>query len=270
MLDYFRLGHEQWTVKKSLPAKVFYFLLGHVNSTLRMDHHHIVRTIRALSPSRGSRILDAGCGFGGCALYLARIFPSCEIVGMDINQDNIENCKFISNKYSLENTSFFAQDLDTFEVIGQYDIIYCINVLEHIRDDDRLLRRFYSALNPGGHLLVYIPTDKWRSIFRDMSDIPEYVWDLASPHKRDGYSEDELKKKVGAPGFKTAELRYVQGIWGILTQELTLLFWEHQRLNTVATLLFFPVSFPLGYVDSLVHYKSGNCILMIARKPLKN
>jgi len=267
MLDYFRLGREQWVVKKSLPAQVFYFLFGHVNTTLRMDHYHMVRAIKALAPAEGSTILDAGCGFGGCALYLANIFPTCRIVGIDINEKDIENCTFMANRFSLQNASFHPQDLDTFDSAEEYDIIYSSNVLEHIQDDDGLLKRLCSALKPGGRLIINTPNKEHRTILRKGTHVPQYVWDLATPHVRDGYSEDELSKKAEAAGFKNNNIRYTMGTWGILSHELTLLFWENQRLNSLATLLTFPLAFLLGYLDTIVHYRSGNCILMIARKP---
>jgi 2-polyprenyl-3-methyl-5-hydroxy-6-metoxy-1,4-benzoquinol methylase len=269
MLDYFRLGHEQWTVKKSFPAKVFYFLFGHVNSTLRMDHYHIIRTVKTLSPHHDLRILDAGCGFGGCALYLARIFPSCQIVGIDINEKNIETCTFIANKFSLRNASFRLQDLDNFDSPEEYDIIYSSNVLEHIQDDEDLLQRFYSALKPGGHLVINIPNKEHRNILRKSTHVPQYVWDLATPHVRDGYSEDELRRKVAAAGLRKTKFQYIQGTWGILSHELTILFWDNQYLNSLATLLTFPVAFLFGYFDNIVRHKSGNCMLMVAWKASK-
>jgi len=270
MLDYFLLGHEQWVIKKNILARLFYFLFGHINTAIRMDHSHMIRAIKALHPHDGSKILDAGCGFGGCSLYLARTFRSCRIVGIDINHSDIDNCQFIANKYSMRNVSFFLQDLNTFESPPEYDIIYNSSVLEHIRDDADLLGRFFRALRPGGHLVVSVPHKEFRSILRRHTDVPEYVWELATPHVRDGYSEAELMKKMTNAGFTDTNLRYAQGTLGILSHELTLLFWKNRILNSLTTMLTFPVSLLFGYLDTVVHYRSGNFILLTARKPLNS
>ena len=40
---------------------------------------------------------------------------------------------------------------------GQFDTVVCLNVLEHVRDPMIALRNLYSALEPGGRAVIYVP-----------------------------------------------------------------------------------------------------------------
>ena len=51
-------------------------------------------------------ILDAGCGFGGSSIYLARNFL-CHVVGIDINDKHIAAAKNRANKSSIDSKTIF-------------------------------------------------------------------------------------------------------------------------------------------------------------------
>jgi 2-polyprenyl-3-methyl-5-hydroxy-6-metoxy-1,4-benzoquinol methylase len=98
-------------------------------------------------PHLGKRILEVGCGVGNMTLYLTdRI-----VLGVDIDPDylNIARKKFKGKR----NINFRLVDLEKgLKYFKKFepDTIVCINVLEHIRRDEKFIGECESILSPGG------------------------------------------------------------------------------------------------------------------------
>src|SRR5262249_23578776 len=115
--------------------------------------------VRQLTPYVGRRVLEAGAGIGN----LSEFFLDRErLVCSDIEQFYIERLR--QRFGHLSNLSFRDLDLSQMENCSdlrqaRLDTVICINVLEHIEDDAKVLRNFYQLLQPGGHALLLVPTD---------------------------------------------------------------------------------------------------------------
>jgi len=105
---------------------------------------------------RGS-VLEVGSGVGNLSQWLVRDAEHAVLTDME-------------PAYLTRLRSTFANDARVevahFELGGEppdtvtrrrYDAILAINVIEHVRDDLSAVRRLVELLNPGGHLLVYVP-----------------------------------------------------------------------------------------------------------------
>jgi glycosyltransferase involved in cell wall biosynthesis len=168
--------------------------------------------VRQLTPFVGRRVLEAGAGIGN----LSEFFLDREqLVCADIEQFYIER---LSQRFGhLSNLSFRELDLSQMENCSdlrqtRLDTVICINVLEHIEDDAKVLRNFYQLLQPGGHALLLVPADP-----RLYTGV-----DRALGHFR-RYTHDELGAKLSAAGFELVESKgfnrmgtlgwYVSGKW---------------------------------------------------------
>ena len=71
------------------------------------------------------------------------------------------------------------------------------DVLEHIDDDEAVLKNVHGALKPGGTLFITVPADMrlWSAM------------DIYAEHKR-RYSMQELREKIGRNGFKVIKMSY--------------------------------------------------------------
>ena len=81
------------------------------------------------------------------------------------------------------------------EIERQFDLVLCRNVLEHIEDDDAMLRQLCDRVRPGGHLILSVPAGK-----RLFSDEDRRVGRLRR------YERQELKQQILATGFRTAQI----------------------------------------------------------------
>jgi len=104
---------------------------------------------------RGS-VLEVGCGIGTFTEKLVALDALISLYSIDISPSAIESCrkKIRSNKLHFDN-------IDVLNVNGDFDIIICINVLEHIKDDTSTINHLMHLLNPGGTLFLLVPGHKF-------------------------------------------------------------------------------------------------------------
>ena len=114
---------------------------------------HLLQTV--CPPRPDSRVLDAGCGSGVVANFLAACAQSVDAV--DSNPAAIE---FARANAPGPNVRFHLGLVDEIgPELGPFDRIYCMEVIEHIggRQIRTMFRRFRDLLAPAGRLLVTTP-----------------------------------------------------------------------------------------------------------------
>jgi SAM-dependent methyltransferase len=100
------------------------------------------------------RILDAGCGNGRVTALLQRHAPeSSELVAIDLHAAEVAR----DNLASLPNISVQERDLlGDLSELGEFDFIYCQEVLHHTADPQRAFENLASLLAPGGEIAIYV------------------------------------------------------------------------------------------------------------------
>jgi len=205
------------------------------------------------------RVLDAGSGNGEYAFRLARRYPQVTIHGVELDGDQVAACRARLRAEPLPNLTFAQGDLTRPLETSGYDLIYSVDVLEHIADDGAALGNLARALRPGGRLLIHTPLVPQRHWLRRF-DLDRCV---RADHVRPGYGEAALKAKVREAGLEPMAVRYTHGRWGTLAWEL----WMLARWRLLAKLLLWPLIKLLIALELVFPPAWGNCILLEARKP---
>lgn len=101
------------------------------------------------------RILDAGCGVGGSARFLAKLFDA-NVLGCTLSPVQADYGNEYSKKAGLSAQVLIkAKDMMSLSLEdGPFDLIWSMESAEHIKDKPALLELFYSLLKPGGTLLL--------------------------------------------------------------------------------------------------------------------
>lgn len=119
------------------------------------DYHDLVRSdVLELVPSGMESVLDVGGGIGASSAYLKSIGKASKAVVVDLVADNC--LPEIDGAYcgNLES----ADLLDRIRKDHQgFDVILCLDVLEHLSDPWSVVARCHELLNPGGIILASIP-----------------------------------------------------------------------------------------------------------------
>ena len=102
-----------------------------------------------------SRLLDAGCGVGGSARYLAQRFGATAL-GLTLSPVQAEQALQYTQRAGLqERVHFQVRDMMTLQAAdGPFDLIWSMESAEHIGDKQQLFQLFYEMLAPGGTLLM--------------------------------------------------------------------------------------------------------------------
>jgi len=133
-------------------------------------------------------ILEVGCGTGGNLDLLERF-------GWTAGVDLPEALAWCVKRKAGRLIASRAEALACRP--GAFDIVVCLDVLEHIDDDIGATREMYRACRPGGHLLLTVPAYN-------------FLWsehDEALGHRR-RYDRKQLEEVVVGAGFKPLRLCY--------------------------------------------------------------
>lgn len=132
------------------------------------------------------RLLEIGTGTGFVLSMLEREFPDIELHGSELRGEDLELAAS-----RLSRSKLFQMDARKIPFQGEFDVLGAFDVLEHIEDDERVLREMAKALKPGGGVLLTVPQHKF---------LWSRVDDYSDHHRR--YSAAELKGKLEAAGLQ--------------------------------------------------------------------
>lgn len=152
---------------------------------------------RFLLPSGSSAYADLGCGTGQLAKSISETF------GFEITflVDGHDFDTPLSTKH--EGYQFINLDLESaFNLNRQFDLITCLDVLEHLEKDHQFLFNTRKHLKSNGLLVLTVPA--FSALFSN--------WDTLWGHYR-RYSKKELEDRLQSNGFEVVFASY---FWSFL------------------------------------------------------
>ena len=105
----------------------------------------------------GQRILELGCGWGSLTLWMAERFPNARITAISNSAPQREHIQARCKERGIENVTVLTTDVNDLNLPdAQFDRAVSIEMFEHMRNYETLLRRISRWLVPGGKLFVHI------------------------------------------------------------------------------------------------------------------
>ena len=247
--------------------KLFYQLLD----LLLLRTWHVKKAIRLWAKGKPEfvNVLDAGSGFGQYSYFLSKLNSKWNITGLDVKEEQIEDCNKFFKRIKQANASFRVEDLTIYRSENTYDLIISVDVMEHILEDVKVFKNFHASLKQGGMVLVSTPSDQGGSDVHE-DDHESFI----DEHVRDGYNITEIEDKLKSAGFSRTETRYNYGIPGKISWRLSMKFpivlLNVSRLFFIILPLYYLVTFPfcllLNYLDLSLNHKSGTGLIVKAWK----
>ena len=108
-------------------------------------------SLREASPFRGLSIVDIGCGGGLVTEPMARL--GADVTGIDAAANSIPIAKAHAEAVGLSIAYEHATGEDLSERGLQFDIVLCLEVIEHVTDPRGLIATCYSLMRPGGLMI---------------------------------------------------------------------------------------------------------------------
>jgi SAM-dependent methyltransferase len=200
----------------------------------------------------GRRVLEIGSGIGNITKFLLdRDF----VIATDMDPKYLSLLKNIFGKYKkflIENLDISGTEVERYRS-HHLDSVICFNVLEHIEQDEKALVNISSFLDPGGRLLLLVPSHPW--LYGSL--------DQHLGHRR-RYGKKELKNKLEAAGFKVIFLKYFNRI-GILGWFLNGRIIRRKKLPSFQ-LRIYNLLVPIFKLEELFPLPFGTSLLAVAEK----
>lgn len=134
-------------------------------------------------------LLEIGCGTGFVLNGIRKEFLNARISGSEIHSNGLAYASI-----RLPDVELMQLDAQKLPFVDEYDVIGAFDVIEHIKEDELVLKNIYKGLKPNGICLITVPQHMWL-----WSDV-----DKDSLHQR-RYSAAELHAKLKKVGFEVVK-----------------------------------------------------------------
>jgi ubiquinone/menaquinone biosynthesis C-methylase UbiE len=103
----------------------------------------------------GMACLDLGCGGGEVSFDIARLVgPAGRVVGLDMDEVKLDLGRASASASGLANVELRCRNVEDWSEPDSYDLVYSRFLLQHLSRPVELLRQMWSAVRPGGVLVV--------------------------------------------------------------------------------------------------------------------
>ena len=153
----------------------------------------------------GERVLDAGCGFGNAAFWLAAQ-RGAQVTGVNIVAGQIEACRKHAARLSGPGPDFVCADYCNMPFPdASFDVVWACESVCHAESKAAFYREAFRVLKPGGRLVLaeYLRSTRPLSPASEQL-LSDWLRPWAIP---DIDTAEEHRAAAGLAGFKNTEIR---------------------------------------------------------------
>ncbi len=156
-------------------------------------------------------LLDIGCGSGAFTIGAARRGYVAHGVSWDERNQRVavERAEVLRQSRASFSVCDVRNLNERTDFIGRYDVTICLETIEHILDDRKLMRDAAAALRPGGRLLLTTPNFLFHSMGGDTGPFPSQE---TGEHVRRGYTQAMLMELCEHSELVVNEITYCGGL----------------------------------------------------------
>lgn len=211
-----------------------------------------------------NNILDLGCGYGENALMMSQALPNKNIYALDIDKRALSRVRMAKDKLQANNLTIHEGKIDSLPV-DELDLIYSVDVFEHIHEHQMPFADALKKLRKGGYLLIKIPNKVQRTFFDEKHFAEHNVW-VDHEHPGQVYFLKDLEARFWSEGFKVVFAEQTDGMLARMAWEIA---YFTKKGGSVLQLLSLPLCKLLVNLDFLTHPRGssqGNAITVIGQK----
>ena len=117
-------------------------------------------TSKRAALSDGQEVLELGCGWGSLTFHMALTYPNSKITAVSNSNDQRQYIEKKCDKLKIKNIKVITADMNDFSSEKTFDRVVSIEMFEHMRNYDELLKRVSEWLKKDGKLFVHIFSHK--------------------------------------------------------------------------------------------------------------
>lgn len=157
----------------------------HRSFWFRSRNQLVIWALRAYCP-KATDLLEIGCGSGYVLGGVAAALPGIRLSAVEMFAIAIAIAR-----RRVPAAAFYQADAANLPFEAEFDVVTCLDVLEHIGDDRAVLDQIATILRSRGVLVATVPQHPWL-----WSGVDEYA------HHKRRYRRGELEGKLRAAGFE--------------------------------------------------------------------
>nr|MEE4268150.1 cyclopropane-fatty-acyl-phospholipid synthase family protein [Candidatus Krumholzibacteria bacterium] len=127
-----------------------------VTTLAESEERMLALTVERAGVTDGMQVLDLGCGWGSLSLYMAEKFPGAQFTAVSNSGPQGDFIRARAAERGLTNLKVLTADMNTFTPDEKFDRVVSIEMFEHMKNYQELLKRIASWLKPEGALFVHI------------------------------------------------------------------------------------------------------------------
>jgi cyclopropane-fatty-acyl-phospholipid synthase len=108
----------------------------------------------------GQHVLELGCGWGSLSLFMAAKFPKSSFVVVSNSKTQKIYIDEEAKKRHISNLEVRTININNFSIEQKFDRVVSVEMFEHMRNYQKLMKLVADALKPDGKLFVHIFTHK--------------------------------------------------------------------------------------------------------------
>lgn len=161
--------------------------------------------------SKNSKVLEIGSGGGPWTVEL--LLRNNEITSVDRAESHLGRLRRKIDSFPLKNKSIKLIKCHAKDFVSQekYDQIILFEVLEHIKEDELVVKNLSAMLKLGGQMLISTPSKDHKVITGE--EISEEEGSSGSAHVRKGYSFSDYDKMLSKNGLKVVKRESCAGFF---------------------------------------------------------
>jgi SAM-dependent methyltransferase len=155
--------------------------------------------LRWLDARAGERVLDVGCGDGYYDWRISR--TGARVTGIDLHEKRLA---FARKHYGGEPAEFLSMDAERADLSpGAFDKAMSLCVMEHLGDDERVMRNVGRALKPGGRFVFSADSLSHPGLRAEERDSHRTRYAVKT-----FYTPESVRDKLDRAGFEAEETRF--------------------------------------------------------------
>jgi phospholipid N-methyltransferase len=210
--------------------------------------------METLAPHVTGRVIEYGAGTGTMSERIAPLADQLILIEPSSNLSEFLRVRFANN----QKVEVVCENLEAHvarQPANSVRTVVLVNVLEHIEDDRSVLSRLFHIVEPGGHLLLFVP-----ALQALMSKL-----DLIHGHFR-RYHKLELMTKVTAAGGNVLTCRYFDLV-GIIPWLLLNKFFGNTTFSPTLVHINDRIIVPISrFIEWIIEPPIGKNLILVASK----
>ena len=131
-----------------------------VNDINTSEHDMLELTCQRAELQDGQDVMELGCGWGSLSLFMAAKFPKSRFTVVSNSRTQKLYIDEQAKQRGITNLEVITCDINRFSIDKKFDRVVSVEMFEHMRNYQKLMKLVADALKPDGKLFVHIFTHK--------------------------------------------------------------------------------------------------------------